>query len=100
MIEEASFTIVGERIADTALFLHRGWNLVGYNSSIARLRADALLSIEGLYVYIWTYDRSADEWRKYVVNGSQIDNNLFQLEPGRAYWIYVGQDCTWTLPSE
>jgi len=95
MIEEAVFTIVGERITDTSIFLRHGWNLAGYSSSGIQPLTDALLSIDGLYIYVWTHDSSTGEWLSYIINGP---NGLIRMEQGRAYWIYVGQDCTWSLP--
>jgi len=98
MIGEAVFTIIGERITDTSVFLHRGWNFVGYSSPEIQLRADALLSIDGLYIYVWTYDNLTGIWQKYVANDLDALNTLVQMNPGWAYWIYVAQNCTWILP--
>ena len=95
MIEEAVFAIMGKRITDTSISLRQGWNFVGYNSSIPQSLTGALLSIDGLYIYVWTHDNSTGEWQSYIVNGP---NTLIQMEPGKAYSIYVEQDCEWILP--
>lgn len=96
--DEVILTIAGEQTQNTAIQLHSGENMVGYNSSVPELRENALSTIE--YISIWTYDNLAKTWLKYIVNGPDLFNNLIRLLPGSGYWIYVEKDIIWTVPPE
>jgi hypothetical protein len=96
MVHEAALPISGEQIVDVAIQLLAGWNSTGYNSLTPQSREDALFSIDGRYTSIWTYDSMTSQWLRYVVGGPAFLNNLNQLDPGRAYWIQIETDCTWT----
>ena len=87
MTDETVLEIPGAQIADTAVPLHQGWNLIGYNSSTKEYPEDVLPPI--VYTSIWTYDSTTGIWLKYAVGALSFLNNLIQLEPGKGYWIYV-----------
>ena len=89
MTGDATLTIVGKPITEADIPLYSGWNLVGYSSSIAQLPEDALSSIPGGHVSIWTYDGITGDWPKYTINAPDFLNTLTQLVPGSGYWIYV-----------
>ncbi len=71
---------------NTTIHLHKGWNLVGYPSGNDSKVSDALSGVP------WVYLQTAD-----------ADGNIYSLSSddylivNRAYWIYVSEDCTWTV---
>jgi hypothetical protein len=81
-------------IANNPIELELGWNLIGYNSLTPRLIEDVLLSIDGNYNSVWTYDPANDEWKRYVAGGPEDLNDLETMEPGKAYWIDVTVKCS------
>jgi len=97
MNEERDLTITGHEVIYKAIPLKQGWNLVGYSSLVSKLLKDALLSIEGYYSSIWTYDSLTGKWLVYGLNRPGFLNDLTHLEPWKAYWIKVDRDCIWYL---
>jgi len=71
---------------NTTIHMHKGWNLVGYPSSHDEKVSEALKGIP------WTHIQTAD-----------AEGNIFSLASddylivGRAYWIYVSEDCDWRV---
>ena len=71
--------------------LKKGWNLVGYPSSISRVRTDALNNLVfGVEIDIIQYYDTASE--RIIPLGSGDD-----MEPGMGYWMYATQDCDWIV---
>ncbi len=72
----------------TRVHLHRGWNLVGYPSLNDSKVSDALSGVP---------------WEE--LETSDATGKLYHLGPsdyliaGKAYWIYVTDDCIWTVDS-
>ena len=98
MMDEAILTVTGRQMINMAVQLHRGWNLVGYNSySMIQSRDTALASIAGKYTSIWTYDSTTQSWLRYISGSSSFLNNLNELESSKGYWIYVEEDCKWIV---
>jgi hypothetical protein len=58
--------------------------------------ADALVSIEGRYSYVFAYDPTspADPWDAHHVMAPDWANDLQVMEPGRGYWVYATADAT------
>ncbi len=70
----------------TDIVLHRGWNLVGFPSSHDAKVSDVLSGIN------WSLIKGADaSGNQYSLSGSDY------LRVGRAYWIRVDEDCTWSV---
>lgn len=90
---EGSFT-------SEAIFLKSGRNLVGFNSIETLPVLDAISSIDNEIISIWTFDTHQDKWIFYVKEGLPFLNELTQVEPGKAYWIYVNTDCYWQKPQK
>ena len=73
-------------LTNTTIHLHKGWNLVGYPSGNDSKVSDALSGVP------WVYLQTAD-----------ADGNTYSLSSddylivNRAYWIYVSEDCDWTV---
>lgn len=85
--------ITGERLVTTDIPMQKGWNYVGYPSLTSRLLADALSSISGEYDAVYHYDTNdiLDPWE------NNNDGDLTEMKPGKGYWIYILQDCIWTI---
>ena len=96
MIESGILIVQGTQ-PDTSVTLGPGWNLVGYNSQTAKPVAEAVLSIEGKYNSVWTYDAHAGQWLRYIPGGQSFLNDLEFMQPGRGYWIDVKERCVWAL---
>jgi hypothetical protein len=76
--------------------LYAGWNLVGCYYTTAKPIDEAISSLSGKCVSVWTYDATAGEWQRYVVNGPAFLNNLVSIGPRKAYWVKVTEDCSWS----
>ncbi|UCE38019.1 MAG: hypothetical protein JSW00_01905 [Thermoplasmata archaeon] len=71
--------------------LNRGWNLVGYPSSIKRLRDDALNNL--------TFGSEVDTIM-HQDNATKVLKNLEDweyMEPGKGYWMHATCDCEWVV---
>jgi hypothetical protein len=75
--------------------LYAGWNLVAFMPSKAMSVLDATWEINGKITSIWTYNAITSNWLRYIVGGPEFLNNLEQILPGWAYWIFATEDCTW-----
>ncbi len=76
---------------DTPLSLHQGWNWIAYLPNSPAPTAEALQSIDTLYQ--WVMDLT--EW--YDPADLRF-NTLHQLQPGKAYLIYMKEAATLTYP--
>ena len=94
MTEAASLPVTGTEPSKT-INLIPGWNLVGYNSTIARNITDALASIAGNVVTVWAYKDNS--WQFYDPAHPGL-SDLTSMSLGYGYWIYANAACTWTLP--
>lgn len=76
--------------------LHVGWNLVGYQSIETEELMNAIGDILDKLNSIWTYDTAEDKWLRYDKNSPfPWLNDLQYVEPGKAYWVDVSEDCQW-----
>ena len=73
-------------IGNTSINLHKGWNLVGYPTELDRKVSDALSGIP--WKHIETSDANGNT---YALSSSDY------MVAGKAYWIYVEEDCTWEV---
>jgi PKD repeat protein len=96
MIQTGMLMLQGTQ-PETAIMLEPGWNLVGYNSRAAKPIEDCMVSVEGIYSSVLTYDPFGDVWLQYTPNGTPFPNPLEFMQPGKAYWIHVEQDCLWDV---
>jgi hypothetical protein len=76
-----------EDMGNTSIYLHKGWNLVGYPSDTSINVTSVLHGIP--YEYVQTYNTSSGQIE--TLTATDI------MEPGKGYWIYVTEDCTWTV---
>jgi hypothetical protein len=86
-------------VSATDIPLNTGLNLVGYPSLQKRSMEDALASIAGKYIRVYTYDATKEEaaWVifDYTIPGAV--NSLTEMKPGEAYWIEMVQPAVWRL---
>jgi hypothetical protein len=83
---------------DLTLNFTEGWNffsIPGYIPNTGGSIKDILLSIEGKYDQVSTYDTSQGKWLHYV--GDAKFNQFDKLEIGRGYLIYITEPCSITL---
>ncbi len=75
-------------IGTTQIFLHKGWNLVGYPSGNGTRRVgDALNGIP------WDYVQSYDDNAHKIITLTSTD----YMKVGEAYWIHVTADAIWNV---
>lgn len=72
-----------------------GWNLVGYNALNSQPVSDALGSVKGKYVSVWTTVNG--HWKVYYPANPNF-SDLTSMERGYGYWIHTAEACSWTLP--
>jgi len=75
--------------------LETGWNLISiwvhpFDNSPEFVLASIFDDLDS----IWTYDAVAQEWLRYVVDGSPFFNNLNEVVAGVGYWVKVKQPAT------
>jgi len=100
MKRDAIFTAMDRRVpVSTDIDLYKGWNCVGYPSLINKNITEALSSIDGQYIAIQHYNRTDinDPWKHYHRDKPSIYNDLILMSKGQGFWIYVSQNCTWTI---
>jgi len=77
--------------APSSIPLSKGWNLIGYSSTIPASVTDALKSISGKYDAVWAYRDGA--WKLYDPKDPNF-SDLTLMEPGAGYWVDATQSCT------
>jgi hypothetical protein len=75
------------------LYLAKGWNLVRFTLPESQDIQDAIASINGNVVSVWTYQDG--KWKVYDPLNPYL-SDLQTLEPGPGYWINVKNPCLWT----
>ncbi|MCG2759266.1 MAG: hypothetical protein L6263_12660 [Desulfobacteraceae bacterium] len=76
-----------------SMLMKAGWNLIGHTSTEAMQVKSALISIDGKYSHLLTYDLIKG-WRFYIVGNPSLQQ-FDAFEPGRGYWIFMTQDATY-----
>ena len=89
--ENIELTIPGATPLD-AIYLDKGWNLVGFNSSTSQDIADAVSSIAENVISVWTYQD--EQWEVYDPLNPGF-SNLETMEQGHGYWINTRASCLW-----
>lgn len=92
----AVLEITGEPVPPTTpLHLDSGWNLVSHLAEEPLPVAEALASIDGLYIAVHGYDEKGQSY--YPSLPSEI-NTLYVLSPGNGYMIYMSSPGTLIYP--
>lgn len=92
--EPCTLTVSGQRIlTPTEIPLITGLNLIAYPCLEPRDVSDALASIAGKYIRLYTYqaDRADSPWLLYDFTVPPEVNTLKQITPGLGYWIEMVQ---------
>jgi hypothetical protein len=91
--------VVGNVPVTTNIALHTGWNMVAYPSGVNRPLPEAL-SNNGVgtdFSLVYAYHANdASPWKMYDP-AMPFGNDLTDLTPGWGYWIWVNEDCTWSV---
>jgi hypothetical protein len=98
MVVTDTLSITGTLPTTTTIPLCPNWNLIGFPSATAQSTAAALTSIQGCYslVYGFTNQNGQDNWQTFDP-AVPFASDLTTLTPGRGYWIYANQPCTWSV---
>lgn len=94
MEDDASWLINGT-FSTNSIHLNAGWNLVAYRLIETIELMDAIEPILDKLNSIWHYNTQEGRWIFYDKNGLPFLNRLQFIEPGKAYWVYVTEDCEW-----
>lgn len=87
---DSDFVVAGRIPASVDISMKKGWNLVSFpsfrdNYSVADLKAVLnAISVEG-------FESSDGPYHLKVLQDSEL------LNPGYAYWVWVPQNCVWTV---
>lgn len=93
--QDTSWIVRGEIPSDEPVSLKAGENLVGYRSIETLPIMDALASIYDKLISIWTFSEDEQKWIFYDKQGLAFLNELEVIQPGKAYWVIVQEDCVW-----
>lgn len=92
MNDEASL-IVNGNFNSGNIQLYEGWNLVGHKfietMDIMKAIAPVLDKLEA----VWTYDTVKHKWLSIDMSVPSFLWDLVVMEPGKAYWFVMNQDC-------
>jgi hypothetical protein len=86
----ATLTVLGSEDSNTPIFLHKGWNLVGYPSQTAGYTVQNLRTDTGA-TRVEGYDPTAGP---YYLRALPLNH---ALQAGEGYWVYVPNDIMWTV---
>lgn len=94
MNQTGAFMSMGSSINGQSIDFQKGWNFVGFNSAGSLPIADALSSVAGRYLVVWSYQNG--NWKLYDPD-NPLMSDLTQMTPGYAYWINATENVTWTI---
>ena len=99
MTQDSELNVSGSYPPTLSIPLCAGWNLISYAGNQAKPITDALSSIAGKYLKVYTYKASdpIDPWKIFDSSVPPFVNDLTTLEPGVGYWINVNQNCTFVI---
>lgn len=90
----------GPAMADTALTLHQGWNLVSSTTTVSSV--SATFGDPQKFTSVWTWDASTGQWKSFLANGTPPLLNIFQgltsINPGEGFWINSKAQQTIDIP--
>ena len=85
--------MVNGNFSSQSISLYPGWNLVGSRWIETIDLMDALSSIFDKVEAVWTYDTGKTKWFSYDKNIPPFLNDLFTMQPGKAYWLVMSGSC-------
>ena len=95
VMEENASCLVNGNFSSESVQLNTGWNLVGPRSIETIEVREAIGGIQEELNSVWTYDTEQDRWLRYDRFGPPFLNDLKNIEPGRAYWLYMSESAVW-----
>ncbi|MBC7257980.1 MAG: DNRLRE domain-containing protein [Chloroflexi bacterium] len=100
VIAPTTLTVQGQAPGGAQIPLYVGWNMVGFPATEPRSPETALAPIADKIVAVMTYEAGewGGTWRRYRPGAPDFVNDLRLLEPGKGYWVLVGEACTWEIP--
>ena len=84
---------VNGSISNAKVQLFPGWNLVGSKSLETVDLIDATSNIYDKLESIWFYNTGENKYYSFDKNIPPFWNTLFTLEPGKAYWFVMNENC-------
>ncbi len=93
-----NFITAGKLPTSTNISLYKGWNLIGYPSFSNSSLDDVLEGLnwkEARFYDRW--DAKGDYWKQNNTEKSAHMNDLYEMRTGNGYWLYVVENCTWTV---
>ena len=97
--EATTLTVTGNWPGSVSVSLCPGWNLIGYPAKAPVRLPDALAGVAGKYDLVWAYVASdaADPWKKYNPSAPAPANDLWEMGPGKGYWLRMTAAATLTV---
>ncbi|OYT13294.1 MAG: hypothetical protein B6I19_05870, partial [Bacteroidetes bacterium 4572_114] len=90
VLNNVTLQVCGTPVSSTSVNLSAGWNLIPVLSSVD---VDIVATLGTLSCFVIAKGiPTGIYWPTYG------NNNIYVLEPGKAYWVYVTCDCTLTYP--
>jgi len=94
VMNDGASLIVNGSFNSNTIQLYEGWNLVGSNSIETVDLMDAIAPIYDKLEAVWTYDTTENRWLSIDKSVPQFLWDLFIMEPGRAYWFVMNENCS------
>ena len=101
-LEVVDLPSTGVLASSTKIHLCPGWNLIGFPAAQIRPMPEAMKPFEGSYRRVMTYDATATEsqWDVYSTDVPEWGNDLWEMKPGRAYWVLATEEATGEILNE
>ena len=101
-LEVVDLPSTGVLAPSTKIRLCPGWNLIGFPAAQIRPMPEAMKPFEGSYRRVMTYDATATEsqWDVYSTDVPEWGNDLWEMKPGRAYWVLATEEVTAEILNE
>ena len=95
-LEVVDLPSTGTMAQKTSIHLCPGWNLIGFPLPQIRTLPEAMRPFEGKYRRIMSYDATAtrSQWDVYSTDVPEWGNDLWEMKPGRAYWVLATEEVT------
>ncbi len=97
-VNASDYLITAGRVPNSTIInLYAGWNLVGYPSYTDLFLGDALSGVNWESVQFFDSSEANDLWKHNSTTKPNHLNDLYEMNTGRSYWIFVTKDSTWTV---
>jgi len=93
VMNDGASLIVNGSFSSNTIQLYEGWNLVGSRSIETVDLMDAIAPIYDKLEAVWTYDTAENRWLSIDKSVPQFLWDLSTMEPGKAYWFVMNENC-------